>query len=239
MGARPVRRLRSSSPSACLCGVILALGGSRTAPSRRSSPRISTSNSSCWLSTPRARSPHGDVPRAAPAGRAGASVPGALALGAWALPSVKDDGAADHLSRPGAPPRLRQPRIRRRPSPETRSPAVGADPAAGGRSRTPVAPAGDAGSLLMRHVHPVWQDAPTRPPTPTRIRRRFRLRHRCCRFTGATRDIRSGKIGYAWVIDAARSHHQRRLSARRLRARPRQPTIRPTASTSRRPHAHR
>ncbi|HWR96895.1 MAG TPA: PAS domain S-box protein, partial [Candidatus Methanoperedens sp.] len=78
---------------------------------------------------------------------------------------------------------------------------------------TPVTPGPGAGTLLIRLVYPVWQDGVDEAhPTPTRA------------FAGAlvfvvdvaeltggvTRDIRSGKTGYAWVIDSQGTflHHQ-------------------------------
>ena len=80
---------------------------------------------------------------------------------------------------------------------------------------TPVAPsaADEPAKLLMRFVRPVWQDAADEAhPAPTRgFTGVLSLVVDVAELTGSvTRDIRSGKTGYAWVIDGNGIflHHQ-------------------------------
>lgn len=137
-----------------------------------------------------------------------------------AFMSVKDDGAVQIRFVPagGALVHLYDSPGYRNAAPgadDTLHLAWAADP--GNRQKilvTPVTPGpGPADSLMMRMVHPVWQDAADEMhPTPAHA------------FAGAltfvidvadlagrvTRDIRSGRTGYAWVIDGDGTflHHQ-------------------------------
>ena len=89
-----------------------------------------------------------------------------------------------------------------------------ADPASRGKVLiTPVAPGPTDGSLLVRMVHPVWQDAVDEAhPVPSRaFAGALAFVVDAAELAGAvTRDIRSGKTGYAWVIDGNGTflHHQ-------------------------------
>lgn len=80
---------------------------------------------------------------------------------------------------------------------------------------TPVLPAGDSqpAMLLMRFVHPVWQDAADEEhPAPKRtLAGVLVFVVDVAELAGSvTRDIRSGQTGYAWVIDGNGTflHHQ-------------------------------
>jgi two-component system, NtrC family, sensor kinase len=91
-----------------------------------------------------------------------------------------------------------------------------ADPANRGKIlATPVVPAGaeEPARLLMRFVRPVWQEAADEThPQPTRgFAGALVFVVDVAELTGrVTRDIRSGKTGYAWVIDGNGIflHHQ-------------------------------
>jgi two-component system NtrC family sensor kinase len=137
-----------------------------------------------------------------------------------AFMSVKDNGAVQirYLAAPGAVLHLYAGPGYSRVEPgaeDTLHLLWAADPA--NRERvlvTPVTPSPTApGVLLMRLVHPVWQTAIDEThPAPTRaFAGALVFVVDVAELTGSvTRDIRSGKTGYAWVIDGNGTflHHQ-------------------------------